>query len=56
MSLVSRLLMGLFGLLGVLVRSELSKDAELLVLCHENQALPRHLSGRDTDRHSKEHG
>ncbi len=36
----------LFGLLAVLVRSDLSKDAELLVLRHENQVLRRHLSGR----------
>jgi putative transposase len=36
----------LFGLLAVLVRSDLSKDAELLVLRHENQVLRRQLSGR----------
>jgi len=35
---------GLFGLLGVLVRSDLSKDVELLVLRHENQVLRRQLS------------
>jgi hypothetical protein len=34
------------GLLAVLVRSDLSKDAELLVLRHENQVLRRQLSGR----------
>jgi putative transposase len=36
----------LFGLVAVLVRSDLSKDAELLVLCHENQALRSQLNGR----------
>ncbi len=35
-----------FGLLAVLARSDLSKDAELLVLRHENQVLRRQLSGR----------
>jgi hypothetical protein len=35
-----------FGLLAVLVRSDLSKDGELLVLRHENQVLPRQLGGR----------
>jgi hypothetical protein len=30
----------------VLDRSDLSKDAELLVLRHENQVLRRQLSGR----------
>jgi transposase len=46
LSLVYRLLRSLFGLLAVLVRSDLSKDAELLVLRHENQVLRRQLSGR----------
>ncbi len=46
LSLVYRLLRCLFGLLAVLVRLDLSKDAELLVLCHENQVLRRQLSGR----------
>jgi transposase len=36
----------LFGLLAVLARSDLSKDAELLVLRHENQVLRRQLVGR----------
>jgi transposase InsO family protein len=36
----------LFGLLAVLVRSDLSKNAELLVLRHENQVLRRQLNGR----------
>jgi transposase InsO family protein len=36
----------MFGLLAVLVQSDLSKDAELLVLRHENQVLHRQLSGR----------
>jgi putative transposase len=44
--LVYRLLRCLFGLLAVLVRSDLSKDAELLVLRHENQVLRRQLSSR----------
>jgi len=46
LSLVYRLLRCLFGLLTVLVRSDLSKDAELLVLRHENQVLRRQLSDR----------
>jgi hypothetical protein len=44
--LVYRLVRCLFGLLALLVRSDLSKDAELLVLRHENQVLRRQLSGR----------
>jgi putative transposase len=36
----------MLGLLAVLVRSDLAKDAELLVLRHENQVLRRQLSGR----------
>jgi hypothetical protein len=54
LSLVYRLLRCLVGLLAVLVRSDLSKDAELLVLRHENQVLRRQLNGRlrwdDADR------
>ncbi len=46
LSLVYRLLRCLFSLLAVLARSDLSKDAELLVLRHENQVLRRQLSGR----------
>jgi hypothetical protein len=46
LSLVYRLMRCLFGLLAVLVRSDLSRDAELLVLRHENQVLRRQLSGR----------
>jgi putative transposase len=46
LSLAYRLLRCLFGLLAMLVRSDLSKDAELLVLRHENQVLRRQLSGR----------
>src|SRR5512146_1951137 len=34
------------GLLAMLARSDLSKDAELLVLRHENQVLRRQLAGR----------
>jgi hypothetical protein len=44
--LVYRLVRCLFGLLAVLVRSDLSKDAELLVLRHESQVLRRQFSGR----------
>jgi hypothetical protein len=46
LSIVYRLVRCLFGLLAVLARSDLSKDAELLVLRHENQVLRRQLSGR----------
>jgi hypothetical protein len=43
--LVYRLLRCLVGFLAVLVRSDLSKDAELLVVRHENQVLRRQISG-----------
>jgi transposase InsO family protein len=46
LSLVYRLLRNLFGLLTILVRADLSKDVELLVLRHENQVLRRQLDGR----------
>ena len=46
LSLAYRLVRCLFGLLAVLVRSDLSKDAELLVLRHENQVLRRQLGSR----------
>ena len=46
LSLVYRLVKCLLGLLAMLVRSDLSKDAELLVLRHENQVLRHQLSGR----------
>jgi hypothetical protein len=46
LSLVYRLVRCLFGLLAVLARSDLSKDAELLVLRHENQVLRRQLGRR----------
>ncbi|SEH02372.1 Integrase core domain-containing protein [Nonomuraea solani] len=46
LSLVYRLIRGLFGLLTVLVRSDLSKDVELLVLRQENQVLRRQLGGQ----------
>jgi putative transposase len=46
LSLVYRLLRCLLVLLVVLVRSDLSKDAELFVLRHENRVLRRQLSGR----------
>jgi putative transposase len=41
-----RLVRCLFGLLVVLVRSDLSKAVELLVLRHENQVLRPKLRGR----------
>jgi hypothetical protein len=40
LSLVYRLLRCLFGLLAVLVRSDLSKEAELLVLRHDGRVNP----------------
>src|SRR5690348_7748993 len=46
LSLAYRSLRCLFSLLAVLARSEMSKDAELLVLRHENQVLRRQLTGR----------
>jgi site-specific recombinase XerD len=44
LSLVYRLVRCLFGLVAVLARSDLSKDAELLVLRHENQVLRHSLA------------
>lgn len=44
MSLVYRLVRSLLGLAAVLVRRDLSKDAELLVLRHENAVLRRQIS------------
>ena len=44
--LAYRLVRGLFGPLAALARSDLSKDAELLVLRYENQVLRRQLGGR----------
>jgi hypothetical protein len=41
LSLAFRLVRYLLGLLAALARSDLSKDAELLVLRHENQVLCR---------------
>jgi len=46
LSLVYRFMMGLLDLLVVLFRSDLSKDAELLALRHENQVLRRQLRSR----------
>ena len=40
LSIVYRLVRSLLGLTTVLVRRDLSKDAELLVLRHENAVLP----------------
>ncbi|MFI6743492.1 integrase core domain-containing protein [Nonomuraea sp. NPDC050451] len=52
LSLVYRLMRGLFGLLAVLVRSDLSKDIELLVLRHENQVLRRQVGDRPQQDHT----
>jgi transposase len=46
LSLLYPLLRCLLGVLAVLVRSDLSKDVELIVLRHENQVLRRRLGGR----------
>ena len=46
LSLLYRLMRCLFGLLAGLVRSDLSKDVELLVLRHENRVLRRQLCGQ----------
>ncbi len=46
LSLVYLMVRRLFGLLAMLVRSDLPKDAELLVMRHENQVLRRQLRGR----------
>ncbi|MFI9836263.1 integrase core domain-containing protein [Nonomuraea sp. NPDC051941] len=42
----------MFDLLTVLIRSDLSKDVELLVLRQENQVLRRHLNGRPRWSHA----
>lgn len=46
LSLAYRLVRCLLGSFAVLVRSDLSKDVELLVLRQENRVLRRQLSGR----------
>jgi hypothetical protein len=46
LSLIYRLARCLLGLLAVLVRSDLSKNVELLVLHQENQVLRRWVRGR----------
>jgi hypothetical protein len=46
LSLIYHMLRHLLGLLKVLLRSDLSKEVELLVLRHENQVLRRHVRGR----------
>ena len=56
LSLAYRLVRCLFGLLAVLVRSDLSKDVELLVLRHENQVLRRQLRGRLRWEHADRSG
>jgi hypothetical protein len=44
LSLLYRLIRSLLGLLTVIVRSDLSKDVELLVLRHQNQVLRRQVN------------
>ena len=44
LSILYRLVGGLFGLIVVLVRRDVSKEAELLVLRHENTVLRRQIS------------
>jgi putative transposase len=44
LSMVYRLVCSLLGLIAVLVRRDLSKDAELLVLRHENALLRRQIA------------
>jgi hypothetical protein len=51
LSLVYRLVRCLFGLLTVLIRSDLSKDVDLLVLRQENQVLRRQLDGQPRRGH-----
>ena len=51
-----RLLRCLFVLLAVLVRPDPSKDAELIVLRHENQMLRRQLRGRLRWDHASRRG
>jgi putative transposase len=46
LSLLYRLLRCLFGLLAVLVRPDLSKDVQLLLLRQENQVLRPQAAGR----------
>jgi len=53
LSLLYRLVRCLLGLPAVLVRSDLSKDVELLALRHENQVLRRQLSGRPRPEHGR---
>ena len=45
-SLVNRLVMRPIGLLAVLIRSDVSRDVELLVLRSENQVLRRRAGRR----------
>ncbi|MGH3785834.1 MAG: hypothetical protein ACRDRG_04635 [Pseudonocardiaceae bacterium] len=44
LSILYRLVRSLLGLTAVLVRGDLSKDAELLVLRHENTVLRRQIA------------
>ena len=44
LSILYRLLRSLLGLIAMLVRRDLGKDAELLVLRHENAVLRRQIS------------
>jgi putative transposase len=44
LSILYQLVRCLFGLIAVLVRRDLSKDAELLILRHENTVLRRQVA------------
>jgi hypothetical protein len=55
LSLLHRLVRCLLGLLAVLVRSDLSKDVEFLVLRQEDQVLRRQLGGRMRWEHAHRH-
>jgi hypothetical protein len=52
LSLVYRLVRSFIGLLAVLISSDLSKDIELLMLCHEYQVLRRRSGGRSRWDHA----